>query len=86
MVVSNDEYELPIMQFKSAQECGDHFGISANSVRQRVCRNGLINGNKIVSVSVKVNKHAYQKHYDMTHDRTEYFRELYRRKKACGEQ
>ena len=87
MVITNDELELPLMQFSSAKECGEHFGISANAVRQKVCRGRLIEGHKIITISDpnwEYNKQAYQKRYSMTHDRTEYFKERYRRKKACG--
>lgn len=86
MVITNDELELPLMQFSSAQECGEHFGVSANVVRQKVCRKGLIDGNRIITIpdpEWKNEKQAYQKRYSMTHDRTEYFRERYRKKKAC---
>ena len=87
MIITNDQFELPLMQFSSAEECGEHFGLSANVVRQRVCRKGLIDGNRIITIADpewKNDKKAYQKRYSMTHDRTEYFKERYRRKKACA--
>lgn len=85
MVITNDELELPLMQFSSAEECGEHFGVSANVVRQKVCRKGLIDGNRIITIPdpERFDPQAYQKRYSMTHDRTEYFRERWRRKK-CG--
>ncbi len=74
------------MQFASSKECGDYFGITANAVRQRVHRNGLIGDYKIVSIpdtaDKKERRKMYQKQYAMMHDRSEYFRRRYQKRKG----
>lgn len=97
MIVTNDEYELPISnEIVGAEETAKCLGIKTQRLRR--C---LVNGfptkatYKAVVVRERQNEDVrqynreYSKRYGMTHDRTEYFRQWYQKKKAkerqqCG--
>lgn len=89
MVVTNDEYEHIVKtDLKGAKSAGDFLGITANAVRQNICRNrwGKKYKYKVIIDSSVVNdpeenRKAYAKRYRMTHDSREYHRRYYQRKK-----
>lgn len=94
MIVTNDEYELPISnEIVGAEETARYLGIKTQYLRR--C---LVNGfpkkarYKVVITKerqredVRQYNREYSKRYGMTHDRTEYFRQWYRKKKAKEQQ
>lgn len=82
-IVTNDEYEFPVKCDLRVKEAAEFLGITTNYVRRMVCKPLKKHKYKvIVSGKVETDKAAYKKRYDMTHDRSEYFREYHKRKKA----
>ena len=81
-IVTNDEYELPVKCDLRVKEAAEFLGTTTNNVRRMVCRPPKKNPYKVI-VSGKVihDRYAYGKKYRMTHDRSEYNRQYYRRKK-----
>lgn len=84
-IVTNDEYELPVvMDIKGAEKVGEILGIPANMVRKRIwrgkwpkkCTKKAI----VVGVVEYEDRPTREKRYRMKEDRTEYFRQRYRRK------
>lgn len=80
-IVTNDEYELPVKCDLRVQQAAEFLGTTANNVRHMVCRPPKKNPYKvIVTGKVKFDRRMWEKKYRMTHDRSEYFKEYYRRK------
>lgn len=85
-IVTNDEYELPIaIDFYSAAEVGEYLGISKAAVLNRIRRGQKRTKYKVICREVQSTKRKsnaeYCKKYDMSHDRSEYFRRYYRKRK-----
>lgn len=85
-IVTNDEYELPIAtDFSSAAEVGKYLGISKAAVLNRIRRGQKRTKYKVICKEIQLTKRKsnaeYCKKYDMTHDRSEYFRKYYRKRK-----
>lgn len=81
-IVTNDEYELPIKCDLRVREAATFLGTTTDKVRSIVIRPLKKSKYKVVVTGkVKFNQAEYMKRYDMTHDRSEYFREYHRRKK-----
>lgn len=81
-IVTNDEYELPVKSDITAKEAADFLDITTNAVHQRVFKPAKRSKYKIVvSGRVKFDESAYRKMYSLTHDRSQYFKEYYRKKK-----
>lgn len=91
MIVTNDRYELPVSgEIVGAEAVADKLGVPLSRVRQGLHR-GFAKKAKYKVVVVKDRQvedkqrhnREYSKRYGFTHDRTEYFREWYRRKKVA---
>lgn len=89
MIVTNDDLELPVsVEIVGAEAVAEKLGMPVNKLRQNLCR-GFSKRHKYKAVIVKEKQiedkkqyiREYSKRYDMTHDRTEYFRR-YRKRKA----
>lgn len=81
-IVTNDERELPVKRNIRSAEVADFLHTTKNNVWDMVCRPRKKSKYKvIVTGRVGFDKKAYAKRYDMTHDRTEYFRQYYLRMK-----
>lgn len=79
-IVTNDEYEIPIKCDARAKEAADFLGTTTGNIRNMVLRPRKKSKYKVIITGrVEFDKHAYNKIYSMTHDRSEYFRERYRR-------
>lgn len=92
IVVTNDEYELPVSgELVGAKAVAEFMCLPISTVNRyisvRVPRKSKY---KPVLLQEKQNedkqayKRAYSKRYDMTHDRSEYFRKRYQKKKLKG--
>lgn len=82
-IVTNDKYEFPVKSDMRVKEVAEFLGTTTNNVRHMVCRPRKKSKYKvIVTGKVVVDKREYVKRYSMTHDRTEYFREYWIRKKG----
>ncbi len=80
-IVTNDKYELPVMCDLSVKEAAKFMKTNGNNLRNMVLKPRKKSKYRVmVSGKIKYDRKAYQKRYDMTHDRSEYFREYYRRK------
>lgn len=81
-IVTNDEYELPVKCDVRVKEVADYLGTTTNNVQNMVCKARKKSKYKvIVTGKVECDKRAYCKRYSMTHDRSAYFRDRYRRLK-----
>ena len=89
MIVTNDEFEIPVKHdLKGAVQVAEYLGLSVNRVRKNLCT-GIWNHKSeykaVVDESVIVDslerRREYSKKYSMTHDRTEYYRQHWLRKK-----
>ena len=79
-IVTNDKYEFPVRFGLSTKEVADLFGVTTSTVRNMVFKPRKKSRYKVVlDGKEEYDRKAYQKQYDMTHDRTEYFKEYYRR-------
>lgn len=82
-VVTNDDLELPVKSDMRVGEAAEFLGTTKNNVRRMICRPPKKAKYKvIVTGKVKADRAVYQRNYDMTHDRSEYFRQRYRRMKG----
>lgn len=89
MIVTNDDYELPVAVFDTRQEVADYLHISVAAVSNRMYRGvKKKDTEKIMSVSEEIcmaermrEEKRYQAAYRRTHDRSEYFRQRYQRRK-----
>lgn len=81
-IVTNDEYELPVKCDLRAGQAAEFLGTTPGNLRHMVCRPLKKSRYKvIVSGKVKFSQAEYAKRYDMTHDRSEYFRRHWREKR-----
>lgn len=82
MIVTNDEYEFPVQCDLSSREVAEFLHTTIDNVRYMVRNPSKKAKYKVVVMGRKsFDKRSYQKKYRMTHDRSEYFRERYRRLK-----
>lgn len=90
IIVTNDQYEHPVSgEIVGAEAVAEILGMKVQRVRRCIC-NGFAKKAKYKAVVVKEKQiedkqqynRDYSKRYGMTHDRTEYQRQYYRRKKA----
>lgn len=81
-IVTNDEYEFPVKCDARVKEVADFLGTTTGNVRNMVLNPRKKSKYKvIISGKVEFNKREYCKIYAMTHDRSEYNKERYRRLK-----
>lgn len=81
-IVTNDEYEFPIKSDIRIEESATFLGVAKSTVRNMVLKPRKKSKYKvIVTGKDNADRKAYQKRYDMTHDRTEYFKQRYLKKK-----
>lgn len=86
-IVTNDKYELPVLCDLNVKEAAEFMGTTGNNLRNMVLKPRKKARYKvIITGKVKSDKAAYQKMYDMTHDRSEYFKQYYRRKVRNGKE
>lgn len=82
-IVTNDEYELPVKCDVKIKEAADFLGTTPGNVRNMLCKPRKKSKYRvIVTGKVGFDARAYNKRYAMTHDRSKYFRERYRRMKG----
>lgn len=76
-IVTNDEYEIPLaVGVIGAKAVSDFTGLSVESIRKKIFRRSWGRSKyKAVEVGlVENNQEAYMIKYNLTHDRTEYFK------------
>ncbi len=79
-IVTNDKYELPVKCDLRVKEAAEFLGTTTNNVRIMVCKPPKKSLYKvIITGKVVVDRCIYEKRYRMAHDRSEYFRERWRR-------
>lgn len=89
MIVTNVKYELPVAQdLIGAAAVAEYLGLSVNRIRKNLCSGKWNHKQKYKAVAVGSGitdsverKREYSRRYQFSHDRTEYFRQYYRRKK-----
>lgn len=82
-IVTNDSLELPLAcGVVGAKAVSEFTGLTVETIRKKLFRNdwGKSKYKVYISGEVENNQDAYMIKYNLTHDRTEYFKE--RRKKA----
>lgn len=82
MVVENNALELPIAVYDTCKECAESLDLTESGVWSRI-HSGTKRKEKIIYVDEreKMNRKEYQAQYRKKHDRREYFRERYLRRK-----
>lgn len=81
-IVTNDEYEFPVKSDIRVKEAAEFLGTNTNNVRHMVFKPRKKSAYKvIVSGKVVFDRKMYDKKRNMTQDRSEYFRERYRKRK-----
>lgn len=81
-IVTNDEFELPVISDLKVKEAAKFLGCTENYVRRMINRPvKKLKYKPIVSGSISHDHRAYQKKYAMTHDRTEYYHLYYQNRK-----
>lgn len=92
MVVTNDEYELPVSgELVGAKAVADFMCLPISTVNKYISVK-VPRKSKYKPVLLQEKQHedkqaynrAYSKRYDMTHDRSDYFRKQYQKKKLKG--
>lgn len=84
-IVTNDKYEMPIKCDMRVGEVAAFLNTTKNNVRNMVLKPRKKSKYKvIVSGKVEFDRAKYARTYYMTHDRTEYFRQMYLKKKGAG--
>lgn len=79
-IVTNDKCELPVKCDIRVKEVAEFLGTTTSNVRNMVVNPRKKSKYKIIITSkVEFDRKSYQKKYDMTHDRSEYFKEYYRK-------
>ena len=84
LIVTNDKYELPMYaECTGIKQVANVLGKSESTIRKYISW-GFPDSSKVKVVCTKNKLYKDNKErskiYDMTHDRTEYFKEYYRRK------
>lgn len=93
MIVTNDEYETPVkLDVIGVKKVAEFIGVSENKARLMLCgANKWKTEYKAVLVDdanlTKKNQYMRYKRYSMKHDRTEYDRQRYKKRKenACSQ-
>ena len=92
LVVTNNDLRLPLADCKNLREVSEYLGLSLQYVRKLNCgakaypRKATYRIESYDDGVQKAERHRmYQKKYDMTHDRSEYFRKRYKLKKINQE-
>lgn len=86
-IVTNDKYEFPVKSDIRLAEVATFFGVAKGTVWNMVFKPRKTSKYKVlVTGKVETDRQAYMKRYDMTHDRSEYFRQRYLRNKERTEQ
>ena len=84
-IVTNDAYEFPIKSDIRVGEAAAFLETTKNNVRNMVIKPRKKSKYKvIVSGKVEFDRAKYARRYYMTHDRTEYFRQMYLKRKGAG--
>ena len=80
-IVTNDKYEFPVKCGLRTSEVAEFLGVTTSTVRNMVYKPRKKSKYKVVFEKKYIfDREKWQIRYDMTHDRTEYFKEYYRRK------
>lgn len=81
-IVTNDEYEFPVKCDMRVKEVAEFLHTTTDNVRQMVRKPNKKAKYKVVVVGREwFDRQLYNKRYGITHDRSEYYRERYRRLK-----
>lgn len=81
-IVTNDKYEIPVICDLRAKEAAEFLQTTVGNVRNIVLKPRKRSQYKVVVTGkVLFDKGKYNKEYAMKHDRSEYFKEYYRRKR-----
>ena len=81
-IVTNDKYEFPVKSNIRLAEVAVFLGVAKGTVRNMVFKPRKKSKYKVVVTGkIKPDRQVYMKRYDMTHDRSEYFRQRYLRNK-----
>ena len=85
MIVTNDRYERPLQHdLVGAEAVAEYLGMSVSGVRKCLMTGkwSHLRTKKAVAVGVKVAEDPYivQKRWELEHDRSDYFRQRYRKK------
>lgn len=84
-IVTNDKYELPVKSDIRVAEVAKFLNTTTNNVRNMVVKPRKKSKYKVIlSGKIKIDQKEQQKIYRMTHDRTEYFRRYYLKRKGVG--
>lgn len=86
-IVTNDKYELPVTCDLRAKEAADFMGTTCSNLRNMVLKPRKKARYKVVITGkVAFNNLQYQRVYAMTRDRSDYYKEYYRRKVRNGKE
>lgn len=78
-IVTNDEYELPVLCDIRVAAAAEFFGCAENDVRKMVLRPlKKLKYKPIVTGTVRHDAQASRIRYELTHDRAAYYRRYYR--------
>lgn len=79
-IVTNDALELPVLCDVRVKEAAEYLHTTPDKIRRMICRPPKKSAYKpVVTGKVVVDRCMYEKKYRMAHDRSEYFRERWRR-------
>ena len=87
MIVTNDRYELPVKCDITVREAAEFLGVTPGHVHRMVCKPPKRTKYKVVIIG-KINadpkqyQKQHQQQYRASHDRSEYFREYHKKRKA----
>lgn len=89
MIVTNDAFELALGVFDTQEEVAAYLNTSVSAVAHRVARGSKRSttekiikiGKKRTAKQKKIARKKYQERYRKQHDRSEYFRQYYQKKK-----
>lgn len=81
-IVTNDKYEFPVKSDLRANDVAEFLSVSTNYVSRLATYPTKKSKYKVVLAGrVKFNQSLYNKKYAMMHDRSDYYKERYRRLK-----
>ena len=80
-IVTNDTLELPVLCNVRVREAAQYLHTTPNAIRRMICRPPKKSAYKpVITGKVAVDRQTYEKRYRMENDRSEYFRERWRKK------
>lgn len=81
-IVTNDKYEFPVKSDVRVAEVAEFLHVKPVTIRNMVLKPRKNSPYKVlVTGKVGFDRKTYMKRYDMTHDRTEYYKQRYLRNK-----